>query len=198
MFARFLHYKVTIFLCKEFLKNQLWTTKVKTKCTNGDSSTCAPYFTTSGLYWYCFSLFNAFSSIHMSLFIYIYVYIHSIILYFSFLYEPSVIPYGYFSAMYFFHQTVHLRGLSLLFFLMAALYLLIYYDLAATLLWMLVAILPLLLIETMVTELSCLCLLCRDVSLLHRYLEADFLSYRMCTFEIFHKSCQSGDTNFPN
>lgn len=74
-------------------------------------------------------LFNAFSSLHMSLFKeYIYVYIHSIIWYFSFLYEPSVIPYGYFSAVYFFHQTVVcLRGLSLLFFLMAALYLLIYY-----------------------------------------------------------------------
>lgn len=73
-------------------------------------------------------LFNAFSSIHMPLFKENkYVYIHSIILYFSFLYEPSVIPYGYFSAMYFFYQTVCLRGLSLLFFLMAALYFLIYY-----------------------------------------------------------------------
>ena len=129
------------------------------------------------------------------------MYIYSIIFYFNFLYEPSVIPYGYFSAMYFFHQTVHLRGLSLLFFSMAALYFLIYYrshshpsmDAYCTF-----HPPPQLLIETMVTELSCLCLLGRDVSLLHRYLEADFLSYRMCTFEIFHKSCQSGNTIFPN
>lgn len=145
-------------------------------------------------------LFSAFSSIQMSLFKEnIYVYIHSIILYFSFLYEPSVIPYGYFSAMYFLHQTVCLRLLSLLLFLMAALYFLTCYrsrshpsmDACCN-------FPPLLLIETMVIELSCLCLLCRDVSLLHRYLEADFLSYRMCTFGIFHKSCQSGNTIFPN
>ena len=62
-------------------------------------------------------LFSAFSSTHMSLFKEnIYVYIHSIILYFSFLYEPSVIPYGYFFAMYFLHQTVCVRVLSAVLF----------------------------------------------------------------------------------
>lgn len=160
-----------------------------------------PLFTTSGLYWYCFRPFQCiFIPIYICPYLKnTYMYIYSIIFYFSFLYEPSVIPYGYFSAMYFFSpNSTSQRPVSAVLFNGCIIFSYILQISQPPFYGCLLQFPAQLLIETMVTELSCLCLLCRDVSLLHRYLEADFLSYRMCTFEIFHKSCQSGNTIFPN